>query len=76
MEEAAIAAGGTWSLMQQLGVQVVAVLIAVAYAAAVTLVILFLVNKLIGLKATNSSEMQGLDFAYHGEHGYGLVNAD
>jgi Amt family ammonium transporter len=76
MEEAALAAGGTWSVMQQLGVQVIAVLIAIGYAAVVTLIILFLVNKLIGLKATKSSEMQGLDFAYHGEHGYGMVNAD
>jgi len=76
MEEAALAAGGTWSVMQQLGVQAVAVLIAIGYAAVGTLVILFLVNKLIGLKATKSSEMQGLDFAYHGERGYGMVNAD
>jgi Amt family ammonium transporter len=75
MEEAAQAAGGAWSVMQQLGVQLAAVLIAVGYAAVLTLVILFLVNKLIGLRASNSQEMQGLDFSIHGEHGYGMVNA-
>ncbi len=74
MDEAAQAAGGTWSVMQQLGVQVAAVLVAIVYAAVVTLVILFIVNKLIGLRADNSQEMQGLDFSIHGEHGYGMVN--
>jgi Amt family ammonium transporter len=75
MEEAAQAAGGSWSVMQQLGVQVVAVLVAVIYAAVGTLVILFVVNKVIGLRTSNTQEMQGLDFSIHGEHGYGMVNA-
>ena len=75
MEEAAQAAGGSWSVMQQLGVQVAAVLVAIVYAAVLTLVILFVVNKLIGLRASNAQEMQGLDFSLHGEHGYGMVNA-
>ncbi len=75
MEEAAQAAGGSWSVMQQLGVQVAAVLVAVVYAAVVTLIILFIVNKVFGLRASNTQEMQGLDFSLHGEHGYGMVNA-
>jgi Amt family ammonium transporter len=75
MEEAAQAAGGSWSVMQQLGVQVAAVLVAIVYAAVVTLVILIIVNKVIGLRASNAQEMQGLDFSLHGEHGYGMVNA-
>jgi Amt family ammonium transporter len=74
MEEAAQAAGGTWSVMQQLGVQAAAVLVAIFYAAVVTLVILFIVDKVIGLRASISQEMQGLDFSIHGEHGYGMVN--
>ena len=61
--------------MQQLGVQVAAVLVAVVYAAVLTLVILFVVNKFIGLRTSNAQEMQGLDFSLHGEHGYGMVNA-
>ena len=75
MEEAAQAAGGSWSVMQQLGVQVAAVLVAVIYAAVLTLVILIIVNKVIGLRTSNAQEMQGLDFSLHGEHGYGMVNA-
>jgi Amt family ammonium transporter len=75
MEEAAQAAGGSWSVMQQLGVQVAAVLVAIVYAAILTLVILIFVNKVIGLRTSNAQEMQGLDFSVHGEHGYGMVNA-
>jgi Amt family ammonium transporter len=74
MDEAAIAAGGTWNVMQQFGVQVTAVLVAIAYAAILTLIILFLVQKVIGLRMTEKDEMQGMDFSIHGEHGYGMVN--
>jgi Amt family ammonium transporter len=75
MDEAAIATGETWTVMQQLGVQVTAVLVAIAYAAVLTLVILFIVQKTIGLRMKNADEMQGMDFSIHGEHGYGMVNA-
>ena len=74
MEDAAVAAGGSWSVMQQLGVQVAAVLIAIVYAAIITLVLLWIVDKLFGLRSSAVSEMEGLDSAYHGEHGYGMVN--
>jgi Amt family ammonium transporter len=73
-EAAALTEGGTWTVMQQLGVQVVAVLISIVYAAVVTLVILILVNKLFGLRSPVKLEMQGLDASYHGEHGYGMLN--
>lgn len=75
MEEAAQATGGTWNVLQQLGVQVAAVLVAIIYAAIGTLVILVVVQKLVGLRSSNAEEMQGLDFSIHGEHGYGMVNA-
>ncbi len=74
MEEAAVAAGGPWSIMQQLGVQLVAVLMAVVYAAIITYLLLILIDKLIGFRSTPDVEMQGLDSAYHGEHGYGMLN--
>jgi Amt family ammonium transporter len=75
MDSAAIAAGGTWTVLQQLGVQAVAVLVAIAYAAILTLVILFIVQRVVGLRMKNADEMQGMDFSIHGEHGYGMVNA-
>jgi len=70
MEEAVLAAGGAWNTMQQLGVQFAAVLIAIAYAAVLTLILLFIVQKLVGLRIKNADEMQGMDFSIHGEHGY------
>jgi Amt family ammonium transporter len=74
MDKAAAAAGGSWSLFQQLGVQIVAVIVAIMYSAIMTLIILYILNKITGLRSSVKSEMQGLDFTYHGEHGYGMVN--
>jgi len=74
MADAAVAAGGTWTVMQQLGVQVIAVLIAIVYAALVTIVLLWVINKFIGFRSSPNNEMQGLDASYHGERGYGMLN--
>jgi len=74
MASAGEAAGGTWTVMQQLGVQVVAVSIAIAYAAILTLIIIYVVNKFAGFRASTEAEMQGLDHTYHGEQGYGMLN--
>ncbi len=74
MEDAAAAAGGSWTVIQQLGVQVLAVSIALVYAGGGTLLILWVVNKLVRFRATPEKEMQGLDTAYHGESGYGMLN--
>lgn len=72
--DAMLASGGTWSVWSQLGVQVAAVSIAIAYALIGTLIILFIVDKTIGIRAGKQEEMQGLDYAYHGERGYGMLN--
>ncbi|MCG2589383.1 ammonium transporter [Rhodohalobacter sulfatireducens] len=74
MAEAAELAGGSWTVWQQLGVQFIAVVIAIAYAAILTLILLFVVNKLVGFRSDPKEEMQGLDSAYHSEHGYGMLN--
>jgi len=76
MQEAAIAAGGSWTMWNQLGVQAIAVGIAVVYAAVMTFVIIYLLNKVVPFKATEEEEMAGLDRAYHGERGYGMLNAN
>ena len=76
MAEAAASAGGTWTMWQQLGVQAIAVLIAMAYAAGLTLLLVILVEKTIGLRTTEQKEMAGLDSSFHGEQGYGLLNAN
>jgi Amt family ammonium transporter len=74
MATAAEAAGGSWSIWQQFGVQAIAVGIAIGYAALLTLIIIFVVSKLVGFRASTEAEMQGLDHYYHGEQGYGMLN--
>jgi len=76
MQEAAVAAGGSWTVWNQLGIQAIAVGIAVVYAAVMTLVIIYLLNKVVPFKSTEEEEMAGLDRSYHGERGYGMLNAN
>jgi Amt family ammonium transporter len=74
MADAAVAAGGSWSIWQQLGVQSLAVGIAIVYAIIGTLLLVVIIDKVFGFKSTPEEEMQGLDHAYHGERGYGMLN--
>ncbi len=74
MEEAAILAGGSWTVLQQLGVQALAVLITVIYASIITFILVVILEKTIGFRITEREEMEGLDHSLHGEHGYGLIN--
>lgn len=50
--------------------QFVGVAIAWALAIAGTLIILFIVDKLVGLRVSEDHESQGLDLSQHGEEGY------
>jgi Amt family ammonium transporter len=63
-----------WNLWSQLGVQSLAVVIAIAYAGIGTFVILFVLNKFIRIRSSSEAEMKGLDSVYHGERGYGMIN--
>jgi Amt family ammonium transporter len=74
MEEAAVIAGGSWSVLQQLGVQVAAVMIAIAYSAIFSLALIIFVQKTVGFRLQEQSEKAGMDHSIHGEHGYGLLN--
>jgi Amt family ammonium transporter len=74
MQDAAVAAGGGWTVWQQFGVQAVAVAIAIGYAALLTFLIILLVNRTVGIRASTEAEMHGMDHAYHGEQGYGMLN--
>ena len=75
MADATVAAGGTWTMWNQLGVQVLAVCIAMVYAGIMTLLIVYVLDKFIKFRSTPDEEMSGLDRVYHGERGYGMVNA-
>jgi ammonium transporter, Amt family len=70
----AIKLNADWGTMKQLGVQAMAVVIAIAYSAIGTWIIMFVLNKLVPLRSTSEAEMKGLDNFYHGERGYGMVN--
>jgi Amt family ammonium transporter len=74
MADAATIAGGSWTVWNQLGIQALAVIIAITYAAGMTFIIIYLLNKVVKFKSAEEDEMAGLDRAYHGERGYGMLN--
>ena len=74
MQEAAAAHGGSWSIWNQFGVQALAVSIAILFAAGMTFIIIYLLDKVIKFRSTEDDEMAGLDRSYHGERGYGMLN--
>lgn len=73
MQEA-VALNPGWGVMKQLGVQVLAVGIAIVYSAVGTWIILWVLNKFVPLRSSPEAEMKGLDNFYHGERGYGMLN--
>ena len=70
MTEAVGAPGLLSGGFKQLGVQVLACVVAAAYSAILTLGLLKLVDKLVGLRVEASDEREGLDTTQHGEEGY------
>jgi len=74
MAEAAVAAGGKWTVWNQLGVQALAVGIAILFAGVMTFIILYSLDKIMKIRSKEDDEMAGLDRAYHGERGYGMLN--
>ena len=74
MTDAAVLAGGSWTVWNQLGVQALAVVTAIAYAAVMTYIIIITLNRFIKFKSSEADEMAGLDRSYHGERGYGMLN--
>ena len=74
MDEAAAAAGGSWTVWNQLGIQALAVTIAIIYAGVMTYILLFVLDRFMKIKSSEDDEMAGLDRSYHGERGYGMLN--
>ena len=56
----------------QVWVQIVAVLTTIIFSFVVTLIILYIVKAVMGLRVTDEEEMAGVDTACHGETGYNL----
>ena len=61
-------------IFSQLGIQAIAVIIAIVYAALLTIILIIIIEKTIGLRSSDKEEMAGLDSSYHGESGYGMLN--
>jgi Amt family ammonium transporter len=53
---------------------VIAVAVAIGYSAVGSLVLLFAVQKLVGLRLDAVRESAGMDHSLHGEAGYGMLN--
>ena len=54
--------------------QMIGVLVAWSLSIVGTLVILFLVDKAVGLRVSEEDERTGLDLSQHGEEGYDFAN--
>ena len=65
---------GGWGMLDQLKVQFTAVGTTILFAAVMTLVLGFLVEKTMGFRLSESDEKEGMDHVLHGERGYGLNN--
>jgi Amt family ammonium transporter len=76
MASAAKAVGGSWSVWNQLGVQLTGMGATIAIAAVGTAVIYFIVEKSVGFRIDAEKEQIGLDQSLHSEHGYGLASSD
>ena len=70
------AADGRPDVMSQLKDQLEGIGVSIAYAASMTFIIAYLINKTIGFKLEATDEKAGLDYTQHGEHGYGYLNVD
>jgi len=66
--------GESWTTRGQLGVQVLGVATTIAYAGLLTIILVVLVDKTLGLRMQPQNEMAGMDHSLHGEHGYGMLN--
>ena len=55
---------------KQVGIQILACAVSAVYALVVTRVILFVIDKVVGLRVTEQDEREGLDTTQHGEEGY------
>ncbi len=73
---AATSGTGTWTMFNQLMVQLQGIGATIGLAVVGTTIIYFIVEKTIGFRLDPEREIIGMDQSLHGEHGYGLINSD
>ncbi len=66
------AKGAFFGDVNQLFIQIIAVVATIILAAVVTSIIVILINRTIGFRVTEEEEVMGLDVSQHGERGYNL----
>ena len=77
MQDAAgTTSAGAWNAWDQFMVQLTGLGATIALAAIGTFIIYFIVEKTVGFRIDEASEIEGLDQSLHGEQGYGLVHSD
>lgn len=62
--------GADYSIGGQLSIQATAVVIAIIWSAVVSLIALYIVKAILGLRVAESAEREGLDITSHGERAY------
>lgn len=62
--------GGAEGSLEQLGVQAISVIATIAYSGIGTFILFYIVNKIIGLRASDKDEAIGLDETEYGETAY------
>jgi len=72
--QAAAANIAGWNAFNQFLVQLKGMAATIALAAVGTALIYFIVEKSVGFRIEEESEVMGLDQSLHGEHGYGLIH--
>jgi Amt family ammonium transporter len=65
--------GALFGNVAQLGKQAIAVGATLGYSFVASLVICFVVDKLVGLRCTEDEELTGLDLSQHAEVGYSFA---
>ena len=70
----AVAKTPGWGIFAQLKVQLFAVGTTIVFSVVMTLLIAYLVEKVVGFRVTEAVEKTGLDHDLHGERAYGLNN--
>ncbi|MDP7205514.1 MAG: ammonia channel protein, partial [Pirellulaceae bacterium] len=66
-KEVGLTEGGGFEL---LGIQLLAVLFTIVMTVVVTFILLWILERTMGLRVSQDEEMEGLDLSLHGEEGY------
>ena len=73
MQNAAEAARKTWTVWNQLSIQLMGIAATILFSLVCTLLICWIVEKTVGFRISAELENAGLDQSIHGEFGYGYI---